>query len=397
MSKTILLRAPLLTMSGYGVHARQIGKWLFENCEKLDLDIHTELLNWGNTPWITDVNAHNGLIGEFIGASNSPKPFYDVTIQLQLPNEWAPTLGKYNIGVTAGIETDRCKPEWIDCINKMNLVVVPSEFTKRCFLNTSELSGKKLITDIIVIPESFPDVLMKDDLPELPLKFSSDFNFLVFGQLTGNNPENDRKNLFYTFKWFSETFAGNPDVGMVFKTNVGRLTKLDKAIVRNLFQRLLFEMKVNPTGPKFYLLHGDMTEEEVGSLFRHPKIKGFLTLTRGEGLGLPILEASASGLPILATDWSAYTEFLNLGKWIKIEADINTIHESRVDNLFPKDAKWAYPKETDAKMRMMKFTMNSEVPKKWAEELKWKIRENYSFKAISEHYNKLFIKVLEEC
>jgi glycosyltransferase involved in cell wall biosynthesis len=391
----ILLRAPLLTLSGYGVHSRQVARWLFNNIEKYNFEITTELLNWGNTPWITDTTAENGLIGEILQASLNQKQIYDVTIQLQLPNEWNPNLGTFNIGITAGIEADICQPSWIDCINKMDIVIVPSEFTKKTFLDTASKTNKKLITDIIVIPESFTDEILEKDLPELDLDFETNINFLVFGQLTGQNPENDRKNLFYTFKWMSEAFSGNPDVGIVFKTNASRQTKLDKAIVRNLLERLCYETKTNVLGPKFYLLHGNMTNSEIASLYRNKKIKALVSLTRGEGFGLPLLEAAASGLPIIATNWSAHTEFLNLGKFIKINYDLKTVHPTRVDDLFPKESKWAEPIETDAKIKMLKFVSNQKIPIEWAKDLKEKIIEKYSFSVISEHYTKLFDRVIK--
>jgi glycosyltransferase involved in cell wall biosynthesis len=391
----ILLRAPLLTLSGYGVHSRQVARWMFENIEKYNFELTTELLNWGNTPWITDVTAEDGLIGEILQASSNPKQVYDVTIQLQLPNEWNPNLGAFNVGITAGIEADVCNPSWIDCINKMDLVVVPSEFTKKTFLETASKANKKLITDVLVIPESFPDEILDPDLPELNLDLETNTNFLVFGQLTGQNPENDRKNLFYTFKWLTEAFAGNPDMGIIFKTNAGRQTKLDKAIVQNLLEKLCHETKANALGPKFYLLHGDMTNAEVASLYRNKKIKALVSLTRGEGFGLPILEAAASGLPIIATDWSAHTEFLNLGKFIKINYELKQVHPTRVDNLFPKESKWANPIETDAKIKMLKFISNQKMPIEWANDLKSKIIENYSFSAISNHYTKLFDRIIK--
>ena len=80
--------------------------------------------------------------------------------------------------------------------------------------------------------------------------------------------------------------------------------------------QLLHEMKnfVNSFSTdircKVYLLHGDMTDEEMHSLYRHPKISAFLTLAHGEGFGLPIFEANYSGVPIIATGWSGQLDFL---------------------------------------------------------------------------------------
>ncbi len=135
--KSVLLRAPVLTLSGYGTHARQIAKWLFRVAsETHQLDITTEPLPWGKTHLMLDPEAEDGLIGQILQASGNKKNFYDVTIQLQLPNEFNPFLGNFNIGVTAGVETDKCNPAWIDAINRMDMLIVPSEFTKQTFLSS---------------------------------------------------------------------------------------------------------------------------------------------------------------------------------------------------------------------------------------------------------------------
>ena len=383
--KTVLLRAPLLTNSGYGVHSRQIARWLFRKAAlENNIEITTELLRWGNTHWLTDIELEEGLIGEIIQTSGNKKNFYDVTIQLQLPNEWNPMLGMFNIGITAGVETDRCNPAWLDSINSMSLVIVPSEFTKRSFLNTGNVT-----TPIIVIPESFPDEMLSEEKGELDLELKTNFNFLVFGQLTGSGVDNDRKNIPYTIKWLTETFAGNEDVGIIIKTNLGAQTQLDKLNVSNIMARVAKEIRLNSFGPKLYLLHGDMTNLELKSLYKNEKIKALVSLTHGEGFGLTLLEAAACGLPILATDWSAHTEFLSLGKYIQIPSNIEKIHESRVDNqIFMKNAQWAMPNEEMAKQKFSKFYTSNSKPKEWANELSKKIKENYSFEAISNNYSK---------
>jgi glycosyltransferase involved in cell wall biosynthesis len=383
--KTVLLRGPMLTLSGYGVHARQIAKWLFRVAtETHELDITTEPLPWGRCHLVIDPEAEDGLIGQIIQAAGNKKNFYDVTIQVQLPNEWNPFLGNFNIGVTAGVETDKCNPAWVECINRMDMVIVPSEFTKQMFLDTGTVT-----VPLVVVPEAFPESFDKGQPKALDLGLKTKFNFLVVGQLTGNNTENDRKNLPYTIKWLAETFAGCPDVGVVLKTNSGAHTQLDKRAVTGIFSKLVGEVS-KPNGPTFYLLHGHMTDEEMHGLYVHPDIKALVTLTHGEGYGLPVLEAAACGLPVIATNWSGHLEFLKHGKFIAVESTVAPIPESRIDNqIFMKDVKWANPSEADAKYRLRKFYGAPQLPKQWATELAIKIKDRYSFESIARTYSLL--------
>lgn len=392
--KTVLLRAPLLTHSGYGVHARQIAKWLFRvAAETHQLDITTEPLPWGKTHLILDTDAEDGLIGQIIQASNNKKNFYDVTIQLQLPNEWNPFLGNFNVGVTAGVETDKCNPAWVEAINRMDMVVVPSEFTKQTFLSTGEVK-----VPLLVVPESYPEVYdrLEPSAQPLDLGLTTKFNFLIVGQITGNDVLNDRKNIPFTLKWFAETFAGNPDVGVVVKTNSGAQTQLDKQNVKTVFSKMISEIQ-HPVGPKFYLLHGHMTDEEIYGLYTHPDIKALVTFTHGEGYGLPIVEAAACGLPVIATNWSGHLDIFQGGKFIPVDRMLEIIPQSRVDNqIFMKDSKWAMPIEMDAKRRLKKFQESPQIPQTWAKEHQVRVKSGLSFAAVAQKYSALLEEHLKE-
>lgn len=381
--KTVLLRAPLLSQSGYGVHARQVARWLFDRADaKNDVEVHTELLNWGGTPWYVDAYAQDGLIGRCLQASSHRKDVYDVTLQLQLPNEWCPEIGKFNVGMTAGVEADRCNPQWIDAANKMNLVIVPSEFTKELFV-----SSGRLTTPILVVPEAFPDeILNADNIAPLPFESETPFNFLVFGQATGGDVNADRKNIAFTLKWLFEAFADKKDVGIILKTNLGRYSEADRLTCENMMKRLMMEIGVGEN-PKLYLLHGEMNDTEITSIYKHPSVKALVTLTHGEGFGLPILEAAACGVPVIATGWSAHTEFLGHGKYIKIDHTLGPVHQSRLDGqIWVPGAQWAMPSEEDFKKRALRFYEQSATPRQWAKELKVKLQEKYSFAAISAAY-----------
>jgi len=377
--KTVLLRGPSLTQSGYGVHCRQLARWLLS---RHDLDVKFGTLPWGDCPWMLDSNLHGGLVGEIMKRTVPHDTKADVTIQLQLPNEWDTSLAHINIGITAGVETDRCSPEWVTACNKMTAIVVPSQHTKACLTNTGAVTRP-----LYVIPEAYSTAISEPPI-DLTLDFDTPFNFLVFGQLTGNNPENDRKNIFYTIKWLCEAFKDDPEVGIILKTNTGRNSLIDRNMTRNLLTGVINESRRGSKSPKAYLLHGDMTDGEVAALYKHPKVKALVTLTRGEGYGLPILEAAASGLPVIATGWSGHLDFMKHGKYVSIYYQLADVHPSRVDGkIFVKGSRWANASEEDFKKRVTKFKQSPMIPKQWATELAPVLLEKYNLDAVCKQYD----------
>lgn len=391
--KTVLFSAPVLTQSGYGVHSQQVAQYLLNLEKRGKIKLIVQAVPWGDTPWHVNPDNKNGLVGEIMKHTTPIRgdEKIDVSIQLKLPNEWNPTLGAFNVGITAGVETDRCNPEWVAACNKMQMLVVPSNHT----LQTIKNSGNLFTTKVHVVPEAFPSAFLNNEVQNIDLGLETNFNFLVFGQLTGNNPENDRKNIFYTLKWLCESFQSESDVGIVVKTNGGKNTKMDRNVIKNVFTTLVNEIKPNGKGPKIYLVHGDMNDVEIYSMLKNPLIKCLVSLTRGEGFGLPLLEAAACGLPVVATNWSAHTEFLNLGKYISVDSKLTEIHSSRVDNnIFVQGAKWAQPSEECFKRKIKKLHANYDAPKRWAAELQTKIVENYKLEAIFAKYDDVFKGIL---
>jgi glycosyltransferase involved in cell wall biosynthesis len=285
--------------------------------------------------------------------------------------------------MSAVVETDLCNQKWVEACNKMDRVIVPSTFCKSVLQKSGNLTA-----DTRVVPESFPDQVFSSsaglDLGEV----KSQTNFLLVGQITGMRPDIDRKNIFYTVKWFCEEFKDRKDVSLVIKSNLGTNCSIHRAQLNSIFTNLLKEVRSGEF-PRVHLINGEMTTDEMVSLYKSKKINALISLTKGEGYGLPILEAAACDLPVICTEWSGHMDFMGLGKHVGVEYDLIDIPEAKVDGeIFVKGAKWAQPREEDFKKRIRKFVGSQSTPKQWATDLGEKIREQFSFEAVAARYDR---------
>ena len=343
-----------MTRSGYGEQSRFALRALRNRSETFD--VYIQPLNWGATSWLIEDNEERRWIDQAIektiGFVQQGGQF-DMSLQITIPNEWE-KLAPVNIGYTAGIEATRVAPQWLEKANIMDKVIIISNFSKTAFEQTSyegveEKSGQKMIlkntTPLAVV--NYP-VKTFDDLPDLTLDLEYDFNFLIVAQF------GIRKNLENTIKWFVEEFK-NDEVGLVVKTNLAKNCLMDREAVMGKM-KLLTE-RTPDTKCKVYLLHGDMTDEEIHSLYHHPRLKAMISLPHGEGFGLPMFEAAYSGMPVIATGWSGQLDYLvdehQKEQFYNVSYDIQPIQDQALwEGVLVKEAMWSYPKESSAKTQM---------------------------------------------
>ena len=384
--KTVLLHAPSYTLSGYGVHSRQIAT-ILDSYDEFEVFLQATI--WGNTPFMLGDFKEKEMLDKMNNNNQHRPEKFDISVQVILPDEFKDDLADFNIGISACVETTTCNPTWIDNINKMDLMIVPSHHTKRVLENSGTVT-----TPLYVVPEAFPPILENLDLEcNLPdIEFETKFNFLHIGQLAAGLEEDDRKGIYTLIRLFCKAFEGNKDVGLVLKTNSCRNTAIDYKITANTLSEVLKKHRKSEY-PKVYLLHGPMKENEVCQLYKHDKIKAFVSLTRGEGYGLPLLEAAATGLPIIATNWSGHLDFLNLTtkSFIKVNYELQKIRDGKVDNrIFINGAKWAHVDEEDAMKKMTKLVESYKVPLSWAKDLQPLVVDRFNINSV----NKIFKKVL---
>lgn len=354
MKKKILLKGPVLTRSGYGEQARFALRAL-RSREDL-YDIYIQPLQWGRTSWLSEQSEErkfiDSQISKTIGFIQQGGKF-DMSLQVTIPNEFE-NLATKNIGYTAGIETTVVSPEWLQKVNEIvDSVIVVSSFSTNAFKETrysGEINGTPANL-VLEKPIDYVNYAVKDyeNTEPLNLNLDYDINFLSVAQW------GPRKNMDAAVKWFIEEFH-DEEVGLIIKTNMSKNCIMDREL---LFDKLKGDMKnLYPNKKcKLYLLHGDMTEEEMHALYKSPKIKACVSFPHGEGFGLPLFEAAYSGLPIVCTGWSGQLDFLvdeeGNERFYNVAFDIAKVPEHTLwEGVIVKDAMWSNPREQSAREQM---------------------------------------------
>tara|TARA_Y100000034_G_scaffold34514_1_gene42354 strand:+ start:246 stop:1517 length:1272 start_codon:yes stop_codon:yes gene_type:complete len=389
--KKVIMRAPVLSQSGYGEHARFVLRTLKQHPDKFDLFIVN--INWGQTSWLWEDTEERRWIDEALKKThqylnNGQQPHFDMSIQVTIPNEWE-KMAAYNIGVTAGIEVDRISPVWIEKSKLMDKIIVPSNFSKDGFDKTSyqvqnNQNGQvepdwRNTTPVEVVPYPVKEIVPDSDFN---LELSTNFNFLAMAQW------GPRKNLDALIKWFIDEFHDDENVGLVIKTSEKNNSIIDRQGVTSKLNN--FVKKSYPDKKcKIYLIHGYLKEEELASLFSHEKIKAFCTTTHGEGWCLPMFDAAINAMPVIAPEWSAYKDFMTMpvtknkktkNKFmaVKVEYDLAPVGGDSVwKGVIEEGSVWCHPKEFSFKYGMRKLYNNYGVYKKRATELSEYVKEQY--------------------
>lgn len=344
--RTVVIAGPVQTQSGYGHHVREIVENIIEQRDS-EWDIKLISLPWGHTPMNYEIPTD--WKSRIVPLPLQAQP--DVWIQVSVPNELQ-RVGKYNIGVTAGTEGDKCPPQWIDNLNALDLVIVPSEFTKTVFENTSKESGKPITTRIEVVPEYFNETIFSnkaesaiksaDIIPQLN-DIPESFAFLTVGHWLQGTLGEDRKNIGGVVHCFLNTFKNTKNMpALILKTSGATYSILDRMEIESKINQVR-SMFSKERLPNIYLLHGDLTDDEMNALYNHPKVKAMVSFTKAEGFGRPLLEFSTTSKPILAPHHSGQVDFLKKDFICALPGALTPIHASAQNDFLIAGANWFTP------------------------------------------------------
>ena len=353
MSKiNVTVSCPIDTYSGYGARARDFVKALLKT-GKYDVKVLAQ--RWGSTRFGYLEDHAEAELSSLIVPNLTEKP--DVWIQITVPNEFQP-VGKYNIGVTAGIETTICDPSWIEGLNRMDLNLVSSNHAKQTFETSKfnvEKEGKvqgqiQLQKPVEVLFEGadLEKYFKTDTKANMEINLDLDdikesFCFLFVGHWLQGDFGQDRKNVGYMIKAFLETFKNKKkQPALILKTQSANASILDRDNILKKVDDIRKSVKGNL--PNIYLLHGEMSDDEINELYNHSKVKAMISLTKGEGFGRPLLEFSLVNKPIIASGWSGHVDFLDGEFTSLLGGTLTNVHKSAaMKNMLLPEAQWFTP------------------------------------------------------
>tara|TARA_R110001583_G_scaffold23328_2_gene86334 strand:+ start:768 stop:2192 length:1425 start_codon:yes stop_codon:yes gene_type:complete len=400
-----IVSCPIDTFSGYGARSRDFVKSLIE-IKDSEWNIKILPQRWGDTPW-NYMSKNDHLRSRFIN-NLDPKNQPDIWIQITVPNEFAPAGKYFNIGVTAGIETTVCPSSFITGFNKMDLNLISSNHSKDVSVRSAyEKRDKNTNKPIGTLKVEKPiEVLFEgldlDKYYKNPKKsgllddINEDFCFLYTGHWLPGKFGEDRKNISTLIYTFLDTFKNkvNKKPALILKANSVDYSILDQEVtlknINKIRNRKEFKGKILPN---IYLLHGEMTDDEMNQLNNDPKVKVFANFTKGEGYGRPLAEAAITGKPIITTNWSGHIDFLKSDYNILIGGSLKDVHPSAANQFLLKESQW-FNIDTEIASKAMKDVVK--YYKKYLEKSRKQtqyLKDNWSFDKMTEKLNLLLPKV----
>ena len=399
----VLVTAPVATRSGYGARSRDVVRALLAT-DKYDVKVFA--VPWGATPQnalVYDDPKDKAIFDVIVRDQNEMKDQPDIHIHIVVPNEFQP-VGKYNIGITAGLETTVIPQEWIEGCNRMDLVLASSKFSVEVMEQTvyrneqgQELKIQKPMdvlfegadTDIFYRKKSGDEY--SKPLVEALDQVETNWNFLFVGHWLQGKIGHDRKDVGNLIRTFFTAFRGNKSTGLILKTSGASPCIMDREDMLKKVKEVKIQSGIDESQlPNVYLLHCDLFDDEVNDLYNHPKVKAHISFTHGEGFGRPLLEASLSGKPVIAPNWSGHVDFLNKNNSILLDGGlINVEKGSLQENIYIEGQQWYQVNYTAAAQKMLHVRKNLKTYKNRGMKQMMFNKSKFSFNSMVQRLDKL--------
>lgn len=260
---------------------------------------------------------------------------YEKLIIHSTPDIWGNYTSEYrNISNVVGYctwETSKLPDKWVECINSISEVWVPSTFNKECFIN----SGVK--SNITVVPHVWHKQNLYDKQSVTIYDYcrnkvsSEKYTFYSIGELTA------RKGIEDLVKTFDRLNDRYPDTQLVLKLHYKEYGLNNKNYCVDLLRK-----HTDKLGKSIYLILDNLNNKEVLAL--HSFGDCYVSLNKGEGFGLTIFDAFNYKKDIITTGYGGQIDFLGQNYKGLVEFKIDKVEGmSGFSTNYSSDQEWAYP------------------------------------------------------
>ena len=321
-SHDLLWMAPFLSGGGYCSEALSfiLGLATCGTVPYLSIQPHGDMANevfWEGLPLSTKRFLIEKVYKQGLVLNNT------VVICHSEPGAWYPPLyetfpcppsgygdAMYVIGRTM-FETDRLSSEHVKRCNKMDEIWVPSAFNVETFAK-SGVDPSKLVrigqsVDVLFFnPKKVRKALVLPSIGHVfGPKMSSSKNAYVFLSIF---KWESRKGWDLLIQAYMEEFSAKDNVLLFIQTNAYHSEKTYDDEIRGYVKKMGLAEPLHGW-PSIYVSDEHVPQLALPSLYK--AANAFVLPSRGEGWGRPHVEAMAMSLPIIATNWSGMTEYMN--------------------------------------------------------------------------------------
>lgn len=233
------------------------------------------------------------------------------------------------VGVTM-FETDRLPAGWAEACNRMDEVWVPSSFNMETFARAGVDRQRLRLVQPGIDVRRFATPTQPVAIPDAGFAFLSVFQWSL------------RKGWDVLLAAWFEAFTRADDVLLVIRAYPGYR---EEPPLEQRIEEFTRSRGLRPEeAPRIHLLKEFVSEERLPALYQ--AADAYVLPTRGEGWGLPFMEAMATGLPTIGTRWSAQLDFMDDGNSYLIDLDdVSAVSPEMTldDPYYTSDQQWAQP------------------------------------------------------
>jgi hypothetical protein len=345
VKRAIKITGPFRGLTGHDHHVRCMAHEMRRQGLAVELrdfpDWSPSRLPWWRRDWSLE------FLGRSVGAAHH--------LHFCMPHQVHPTPGCRNFNYTM-FEAGRIPRQWVEASNACDRVIVPTESSRKAWTDSGVPVEKMAVCPLGVDAGRFHPGVRALSLKTADGRRAADFRirFLNVAEAT------HRKNLTGLLRVWLRATAAADDAVLILKPGFYAPGARDRFFSQLRHAELEAGKDLAAAAPVILLEEG-LVPGQMPKLY--VAATHYWSMSRGEGFDLPMMEAAASGLQLLAPAHSAYLDYLHPGiaHLLPVHPEKASVPEDPLTAALFEDADWWRPSE-EAAVERVRGLVRGEVP-----------------------------------